>query len=105
MDHFIIFIPDTKVESGFLISSVSVITAGRGLTSGWTGNGRLPAGLRCRADSVLAVLGTECNHSMTRLGKNGYHFLSATFGQVIREEPPVTDNDSEGDGMWLGVLM
>ena len=55
--------------------------------------------------SVLALLGTECNHSMTRFGKDGYHFLSATFGQVIREEPPVTDNDSEGDGMWLGVLM
>jgi hypothetical protein len=39
---------------------------------------------------------------MTRLGKDGYHFLSATFGQVIREEAPATENHSKGDGMLAG---
>lgn len=39
---------------------------------------------------------------MTGLGKDGYHLLLATFGQVIREEPPVTENHSKGDGMLAG---
>jgi hypothetical protein len=29
-------------ETGLLISSISVITTGRGLTSGWTSNAHLP---------------------------------------------------------------
>ena len=77
LDHFIIFIPETinRVESGFLISSISVITTGRGLTSGWTGNGRLRAGLRCRADcSNLATEGPPTAMNVwlrERLGADG----------------------------------
>jgi hypothetical protein len=65
-------------------------------------------GILARLQAKCCVLERQQQHisgalyTMTRLGKDRYHFLSATFGQVIREEPPVTENHSKGDGMLAG---